>query len=329
MTLQQAHIKKAEHPRWGTFCLVFLLLFSLALLLRRADVAADCMREGLALCARAVVPSLFPFMVLSELLVASGVGEWLISPLSRPLGMLLGLSRAGCCAVVLGLLCGFPVGARCAILAYEKGTLSRDECERAMACSSIPSSAFLLGTVGTTLWQDAKYGVFLYLSAILGALLSGILLYGVQKRKKREKPLTATQPLAPICFDAGMFPLAVKNATVSTLLICAYVVFFSTLSGAATLILGRFGANENTHTILSSLLELSGGVGASASLADRRLAMILTGAAVGWSGVSIHCQMLSLCDGHRLSIRPYLAAKVVQSMVCMLLVLAFAMYRGG
>lgn len=329
MTLQQAHIKKAEPPRWGTFCLVFLLLFSLALLLRRADVAADCMRDGLSLCARAVVPSLFPFMVLSELLVASGAGEWLISPLSRPLGKLLGLPRAGCCAVVLGLLCGFPVGARCAILAYEKGTLSRDECERAMACSSIPSSAFLLGTVGTTLWQDAKFGIFLYLSAILGALLSGILLYGVQKRKKRERPLTATQPLAPIRFNAGMFPVSIKNATVSTLLICAYVVFFSTLSGAATLILGRFGANENTHAILSSLLELSGGVGASASLADRRLAMILTGAAVGWSGVSIHCQMLSLCDGNRLSVRPYLAAKVVQSMVCMLLVLAFAMYRGG
>lgn len=329
MTREPIHTKKAERPRLGTFCLVFLLLFSLALLLRRADVAADCMREGLALCARAVVPSLFPFMVLSELLVASGVGEWLLSPLSRPLGKLLGLSRAGCCAVVLGLLCGFPVGARCAILAHEKGALSRDECERAMACSSIPSSAFLLGTVGTTLWQDSKFGIFLYLSAVSGALLSGILLYGVQKRRKKGTKKASKEPLSPIRFDAGMFPMAVKNATVSTLLICAYVVFFSTLSGAVTLILGRFGANENTHAILSSLLELSGGVGASASLADRRLAMILTGAAVGWSGVSIHCQMLSLCDGHRLSIRPYLAAKVVQSMVCMLLVLAFAMYRGG
>lgn len=329
MTRGDTPTKKAERPRWGTFCLVFLLLFSLALLLRRADIASGCMREGLSLCARAVVPSLFPFMVLSELLVASGTGEWLLAPLSRSLGRLLGLSRAGCCAMVLGLLCGFPVGARCAILAYEKGALSRNECERTIACSSIPSSAFLLGTVGTTLWQDARFGIFLYLSAVLGAFLSGILLYGVQKHSKKEAEKVIAQPLSPIRFDAGMFPSAIKNATVNTLLICAYVVFFSTLTGAVELILGRFGANENTHAFLSALLELSGGVGASASLADRRLAKVLTGAAVGWSGVSIHCQMLSLCDGHRLSVRPYLTAKVVQSMVCMLLALAFAMYQGA
>jgi sporulation integral membrane protein YlbJ len=326
MTKNWAYTKKAEHPQWGSLCLVFLLLFSFFLLLRRADVATACMQDGLSLCARAVVPSLFPFMVLSELLVASGTGEWLTAPLSRPLGKLLGLSRAGCCAVVLGLLCGFPVGARCAILAYEKGTLTRDECERAMACSSIPSSAFLLGTVGATLWQDARFGVFLYFSSILGALLSGILLYGVQKRKERERPLTATQPLSPIRFDAGMFPSAVKNATASTLLICAYVVFFSTLSGAVELILGRFGANENTHAILSALLELSGGVGASAKLCNRRLATVLTGAAVGWSGVSIHCQMLTLCDGHSISIRPYFAAKLVQATVCAFLMLVSILY---
>ena len=102
----------------------------------------------------------------------------------------------------------------------------------------------------------------------------------------------------------------------STLLICAYVVFFSTLTGTVELVLGRFAANEATHAILSSLLELSGGVSAAASLANRRLATILTGAAVGWSGLSIHCQMLSLCDGHDLSTRPYIIAKLVQTVLC-------------
>ncbi len=321
MTAHQAHTKKAERPHWGSLCLVFLLLFNFFLLLRRADVATNCMREGLQLCARAVVPSLFPFMVLSELLVASGAGEWLTAPLARPLGNLLGLSRKGCCALVLGLVCGFPVGAQCALLAHERGTMSRTECERVLACSSIPSSAFLISTVGTALWKDAKFGVLLYFSAILAALLSGFLLYVVQKRRKAETEKVVALPLLPIRFDAGMLPHAIKNATMNTLLICAYVVFFSTLSGAIGLILGRFGAKESTHAILSVLLELSGGVSASATLLNRRLAAILTGAAVGWSGLSIHCQMLTLCDGHNISLRPYFAAKLMQAAVC-----AFLMY---
>ncbi len=323
MTLQPAHVKKAERPRVGGICLILLLLFSLALLLRRADLAADCMREGLSLCARAVVPSLFPFMVLSEFLVASGAGEWLMTPFARPLGKLLGLSRAGCCAVVLGLVCGFPVGARCAILAYEKGTMARAECERTLASSAIPSSAFLISTVGTTLWKDAKFGTRLYFAAILSALLSGILLHVVQNRKEKEEKRDTSPFPIKLHFDKGMFPSAVKNATINTLFICAYVVFFSTLTGAIGLILGRFGANETTHAILSAVLELSGGVSAATGLANRSFATLLTGMAVGWSGISIHCQMLSLTDGHDLSTRPYFVAKLMQAVFCACLLLLF------
>ena len=219
MTRQLAHIKRAERPRLGLFCLAFLLVFSLALLLRRADVARDCMRQGLSICARAVVPSLFPFMVLSELLVASGAGEWFFSPLCRPLGKLLGLSRAGCCAVVLGLLCGFPVGARCAILAYEKGAMQKNECERVIACSSIPSSAFLISTVGTTLWNDTRFGTLLYVTSVLMALFCGFLLYVLQKRKEKGSAQAPLSPPTKMHFEAGAFPSAIRNATVNTLLI--------------------------------------------------------------------------------------------------------------
>ena len=316
MTVQQAYAKKAERPRLGTVCLSLLLFFSLVLMLRRADVAAQCMREGLSLCARAIVPSLFPFMVLSELLVSSGVGEWLSIPLERPLGKLLGLSRAGCCAVILGLVCGFPVGARCAIAAYEKQTIDKSECERVLAASSIPSSAFLISTVGATLWKDAKFGTFLYVVTIFSALFGGILIYAMQKRRRTERWQRTVSTPTKIHFEAGMLPSAVKNATISTLLICAYVVFFSTLTDTVELVLGRFATNETTHAILAILLELSGGVSAAATIPNRLLAATLTGAAVGWSGLSIHCQMLSLCDGHDLSIRPYLVSKLVQSITC-------------
>jgi len=327
MTGTPIYKKRTEPQRPGTLCLVLLLFFCLALMLRRADLAADYMRQGLALCARAVVPSLFPFMVLSDLLVTSGAGEWITAPFSRPLGKLLGLSRAGCCAVVLGLLCGFPVGARCALLAYKQGTVERSECERILACSSIPSPAFLISTVGATLWQDVKFGILLYLSTAFSALFCGFLLYVLQKKRiKAPKNVPLASPIK-IRFETGMLPSAMRNATVNTLLICAYVVFFSTLTGTVELALGRFMANKTTHTILASLLELSGGVSAAASLASTPLAILFTGTAVGWSGLSIHCQMLSLCDGHGISLRPYFASKLLQGGVCAILLILLYMLQ--
>lgn len=316
MTLQQVHVKRASRPKLGAICLSLLLFFSLALMLRRADVAANCMREGLSLCARAVVPSLFPFMVISELLIASGTGEWMSIPLERILGKPLGLSRTGCCAVVLGLVCGFPVGARCATLAYKSKTIPRDECERILACSSIPSSAFLISTVGITLWESAKFGVLLYVSAIVSAILSGILLYAMQKKKSVIGCTKPSSPLAKPHFEARMLPDAVWNATRSILLICAYVVLFSTLIGTVELVIRRFSTSEVTHAILSAALELSNGMSAVAKLSNRQLAAILTGATAGWSGLSIHCQMLSLGTGCDISARPYILAKIVQTFLC-------------
>ena len=316
MTAQLAHTKKAVGIKPGDVCLSLLLFFCLSLMLRRADIATQFMREGLKLCAHAVVPSLFPFMVISELLVASGAGEWILAPLARPLGKLLGLPPAGASSVILGLLCGFPIGARCAILSYKNGKTDKTECERAVACSSIPSAAFLVSTVGATLWKDTKFGLLLYSVAVLSALLSGILLYALQKARKKQLPITKKSAPPKIRFDAKMFPDAIRNATKNTLLICAYVTFFATLSGTVDMVFEGLAANKTIHAMLSSLLEISGGTSAAAKLPNERFAKILTGAAVGWSGLSVHCQMLSLCDEQDISLRPYLAAKLIQTAAC-------------
>ena len=88
--------------RWhrGTFgaaalsCLLALLLLP--------DASAEAARDALALCAQTVIPSLFPFFVLSSLLVSCGAGEILsslLAPLMRPL---FGLSGAGAAALALG-----------------------------------------------------------------------------------------------------------------------------------------------------------------------------------------------------------------------------------
>lgn len=316
MTLQHPQTKKAERPCFGTLCLLLLLFFTLAMLLRRADVATACMREGLSLCAHTVVPSLFPFLVLTELLVMSGAGELLGTPLVRILGPISGLSRTGSTAFALGLVCGFPTGARCAILSYERGMIGQTECEHIIACASIPSSAFLIGAVGGVLWGDTRFGVHLYASAFLSAFFCSVLLHVLRKQRKQEAieefSYIPTRPR----FEAPMLSAAIKNATLNTLLICAYVIFFATLAGAIGVVLARFSAGVGVRAALSLLLELAGGVRAASKAEPQWLAILLTGISVGWSGISVHCQMLSLCQGYKLSLRPYLAARSLQAILC-------------
>ena len=297
----------------------FFVLFCLLLILKNPEVAVSYMNRGLLLCAKTVIPSLFPFMVISELIVRGGIGERLIRRTCKPLCRLLGFSDAGCCAWLLGILCGFPVGAKCTVLAYKSQRMDRAEAERLLSCSNIPSSAFLISAVGISLWGNKSFGIALYAILLLLSLGTALLTRPSHKQTaepKNSSSLPALDP--PTAMGASLFTESIASATGSMLLVCSYVVFFSALLGTLGIMLSSLGASEELRTVLFCLCELSGGVSQAATLQNTALAALLTAFAVGWSGLSVHCQVLSVCDGTSLSFRAYFCAKLLQGLACAL-----------
>ncbi|MBQ7335429.1 MAG: hypothetical protein IJW92_03015 [Clostridia bacterium] len=318
MTLQRTHTRSVLTP--GQVCFGFFSIFCLFLILRNSDTAIEYMSRGLLLCAKTVIPSLFPFMVLSELIVSGGFGNAVLQRISRPLQRLFGISEDGCCAVLLGMVCGFPVGAKCAMLSYDSGRMSRAECERVLCFANAPSSAFLISAVGVSLWGNRRFGVMLYLTVILSALITGIGM-NLFSPKRRKEELGTSVPLpkeAPLS-GPKLFTRAVRSSTESILLVCAYVVFFSAFTGTLNLILSQCSIPHTVHAALSGAFELSGGMSQAAALENTKLAALMCAGIAGWSGLSVHCQVLSVCDGRGLSFRPYFLAKIVQSVLCVLI----------
>ncbi len=307
--------KKADVSRGQVFFGLFSL-FCLLLILRNSDVAISSMHSGLRLCATTVIPSLFPFMVLSELIVSGRLGEGLLQKITLPLQKLFRLPSVGCSALLLGMLCGFPVGAKSAINAYENRQLTRKETEHVLLFSNNPSSAFLISTVGVSLFKNRSFGILLYGATLAASLITGLGFALWRKKKeddpKHEIPLSPNPPLK----GAKLFTQSVASATQSVLLVCAYVVFFSTLCGALSLILNRFNIPRSFQALLFGFLELTGGVSQAAALADPLLSPLLCAFAAGWSGLSVHCQVLSVCDGRGLSFRNYFVAKLLQGLLC-------------
>lgn len=320
MTFAVKHPHPAHRaPPWGRVCLGAFSLFSLVLILCRSEIAIQYITRGLLLCAKTVIPSLFPFMVLSEIIVTGRLLDRPLGRVTRPLGRLLLLPTAGCTAVILGLVCGFPVGAKCAVLAAREGLLSKEEAERTVAIANAPSSAFLISAVGVTLWENRAFGTALYACVLLSSLLVGILLARISKSKHKSQENRDTVCDFPPRFGAKIFTDAVASATHSILLVCAYVIFFSALVGTLSGFLDRGCLSGEGVAALFSIFELSGGVSRIAALGNTLHAAILTALAVGWSGLSVHCQVLSICDGSNLSLRPYFLSRVLSAILCALL----------
>lgn len=150
----------------------FLLLILLILMLLHPEITVKGASNGLLLWYSSVVPALFPFMVLSSLIVASGSLSVLMAPVRLVLGPLLGLSADGCYTLLSGLVCGFPMGAKTCADFLSRGQISLREGKFLMAVCNHASPMFLLGYVyplfhgNLPLWKllAAVYGPALLLA---------------------------------------------------------------------------------------------------------------------------------------------------------------------
>ena len=313
--------KKAQRLPLGELCFGWFCLFCLALILKNTQVAMEYIHQGLRLCAKTVIPSLFPFMVVSEILVSSGIGSALLRPLSSILERVFRLPSVGCCAVILGMFCGFPVGARCAVSAHSSGDLTKGEAERVLLFSTNPSSAFLINAVGASLFGNRTFGILLYFSTLLSQFIIGILFSRFSKKEEIDRTdavdcINHIQKKRPL---GRLFTDSVTASLSAIRLVCAYVVFFSALGGTVNLALEHVHAPAFLKTIVFCFLELSGGVSAASALPVTATSALLCAFAAGWCGISVHCQLLSVCSGSGIRLRTYMLAKIMQGLLCILL----------
>lgn len=147
----------------------FVLIALLALMLFHADLVTEGARNGLLLWYSAVVPALFPFMVLSGLIVSSGGIRMLTAPFHFFLGPLFGLSSSGIYVLITGLLCGYPMGAKTCGDFLRQGQISLREGRFLMAVCNHPSPMFILGFAWPLLEKESSLPAFLF--SIYGPLL--------------------------------------------------------------------------------------------------------------------------------------------------------------
>ena len=116
---------------------------ALLALLGWPEAASGGVRGGLATCGGVIIPSLFPFFVLSAAVSELGIPQRLARRLAEPMSRLFGVSGAGASALVLGVLGGYPLGAASAADMAGRGVITSEECSRLLgfATTQAPPSS--------------------------------------------------------------------------------------------------------------------------------------------------------------------------------------------
>lgn len=311
-------------PKYRDLFLGLALLCAGAALVLFPEQSMDAGRQGLQLCTNVIIPSLFPFFVLSSLVIELGMARYLGQALERLMWPLFRVGGVGASALVLGLVGGYPVGAQTAISLYEKNLCSKDETQRLLAFCNNSGPAFILGVVGAGVFGSGAVGLLLYLSHAAACLCVGLLFRFYGKSSSCSTPSRSTTHFQTTRFSAALTS-GIKTSFASVLNICAFVLFFSVVirllflcgimdavAGLLATLLTPLGFDRVlARQLLTGLLEVSSGV--SSLSAGGRLPGQISMAAfmLGWAGLSVHCQVLSFLGDSGLSPVTYLIGKAL------------------
>ncbi|MCI1966705.1 MAG: sporulation protein [Oscillospiraceae bacterium] len=244
--------------------------------------AAQGAKNGIGYCLEVLIPSLYPFMVLSVFVVKSGLAHKIGGWMERLTQTLFRLPGSTAPTIFMSVIGGYPAGARSIASLYEEGEIDQKQAERMLGFCVNAGPSFVITAVGAGFLKDPHAGVILFAAQIVVFLLLGI---GCGLTAKHEPHIHKKQRSDDPGIAQALI-LSAADAARAMINMCCFVILF-----AALMNLLRMVCTDPTHRAgLSALLEVTGGCSDLARLGVPPWAF---SAAIGWGGICVHFQVLS------------------------------------
>lgn len=317
--------------------MVTLMAASMVLLPEKSFEASV---RGLNMWWEIVFPSLFPFFVLSELLIGFGVVKFvgvLLEPLMRPLFRVPGV---GGFAWAMGMASGFPAGAKITARLRQEGHLTRDEAERLVSFTNCSSPLFIFGAVSVGFFHNPKLGFLLALTHYIGNFFVGIIMRNFGQKPSGKEIRGNKRPLFTEALSAlhqtrlkNKKPIGklVGDAVISSihtlLMIGGFIILFSVINKLlfhmhitaffARLIEGTLHIFQLPPSLsipsIAGIFEITLGSQMTSQAPEATLMQqaILASFILGFSGFSVQAQVASILAQTDIRFRPFFIARIL------------------
>lgn len=307
--MTDAKVKKS-----GDRLLFFSSLAGFLLILAFPTVVADGVRSGLALSYRAVLPAVFPSIVLTSLLFSRS-GGLLENTVGRVFSRLFRVSPRGVVAWIAGLFAGFPVGAVTVANDVKAGRLTKSEGEYLLSFVNNTGPAFLVGGIGVGLFGSARLGWALYAIEIPVSVAVGLCFRPRAPLSSRSDFSSTGDALDPVS--------AIVSATETAVRIVGFVCFFSAVSSLLSLLLPA----GLPLAVATAALEVGSGAARAASLSFPFPAFPLAAFAVCFSGLSVSCQTVAVVKEAGLDAKMHRKGKIAAGALAFILSSLFCLTK--
>lgn len=272
-----------------------------------------------------VLPTLFPFFILSDLFVNYGLID-LISELFKNFMRIFNLS--GMCSYPLfgSIISGIPSGARYTKQLLDNNLITQDEANHLITFTHFSNPLFILGTVGEVLLKDKKLGFIILIAHFLGNIIIAFIFkknnYIVKEDISFKKAFLAMHKKRITNKDnfINILSNSIYNCIDILFLLLGIIIIFLLLTN----IVGKIIVNKSLLLIIKGIFEMTQGI-KFVSISDISLLFktILITFFISFGGLSVHLQTASIINDSKIKYKNYLIARIIHSFISSILVYIF------
>ena len=308
-----------------TVLILTILLFVVFEILTESESILNAVSFSFNIWKENVFPSLFPFFVLSELLINYGFIE-LVGEIFKPfMNKVFRVKGVGAFALIMSLISGFPSSSKYIKELYNKNLINQNEATKLLMFTHFSNPLFILGTISLLFLNNKEVGLLILICHYLGNFIIGIIFRNYYPSKEENKNISIKKVLTEISNNrvksnkkfGEIITTALLNSINTLILILGVITMFLVIT---TIIDNNINLNSFHQSILNGFVEMTQGLKyVSLEEIPLKLKCILSTMIISFGGLSVHMQVISILSDTKINYLPFLTARIIHAIISSLL----------
>lgn len=305
--------------------IIIILIFICLEILTESQTILDSVAFSLNIWKNNIFPSLFPFFVLSDIMIKYGMTEFVGNLLKPFMNKLFKINSKAAFVFVMSILSGNPSNAKYTRELYLNNELNENEATKILCFSCFANPLFILGTVSLLFLNNKEVGLLLLLCHYIGNIIVGLIIRNYHPSPKEKEKVSLIKAINAMhkkrISNKESFGEIITNSLLHSINTLLLILGVMTMCLVLTTIIDN---NINLNSILQSLLngsiEMTQGLKyISLENIPLKLKCVLSVMILSFGGLSVHMQIVSILSDTKIKYLPFLFSRILHSLISGLL----------
>ena len=288
--------------------IIICLIIIITILLNPIEIT-QAINLSFNICIKNLFPSLFPFLLLSQLMTNYGFVDVCAKMGKKIMNKVFKVSSNSFYILMMSMLSGSPSNAKYINQLLDRDLISIEEANQLLKFTQFVNPLFIIGTIGITYLNSKEIGILILISHYMGNFIIGFL--------SRKKINISSKRISHQTQDKSFIKVLTEsiNDTIRTLLLILGIIT------SCMIITSVIKVYFNFPLIYTGFLEITQGIKYT-SISDLQLLyrIILITFFISFGGLSIHMQVMSILEDKKIRYLPYLINRIIHAIISSIIV---------